>query len=88
MTDILRYIWVFYILGYDSSRQNRLLYDPIMYAIRRVREGYITLWRWAKETVAHLFQFQSIGSFISFRGFFVSFLVLSAAALLFRLVAG
>ena len=86
LTDLLRYIWVFYILGYDSSRQNRLLYDPLSYTIRRVRDGYITLWQWAKQTALHLFQFQSIGSFISFRGFFVSFLVLLLAAFLFRLV--
>jgi hypothetical protein len=87
LTDILRYIWVFYILGYDSSRQNRLVYSPIAYTIRRVRGGYATLWRWTREMVAGLFSFQSIGSFISIRGFFVSFLVLSAAALLFRLVS-
>ena len=35
LTDLLRYIWVFYILGYDSSRQNRLLYDPLTYTIRK-----------------------------------------------------
>ena len=29
MTDMVRYVWVFYILGYDSARQNRLLYTPI-----------------------------------------------------------
>jgi transglutaminase-like putative cysteine protease len=85
LTDILRYIWVFYILGYDSSRQSRLLYKPMAQTIRKVREGYATLWRWTKEAVAGFFSFQSIGSFISVRGFFVSFLVLFAAAVVFRL---
>ena len=28
-TDMVRYIWVFYILGYDRNRQNRLFYAPI-----------------------------------------------------------
>ncbi|MGC8643243.1 MAG: transglutaminase TgpA family protein [Isosphaeraceae bacterium] len=87
ITDILRYIWVFYVLGYDSARQNRLLYNPITYTVRRVRDGYITLWHWTKDTAIGLFHFQSIGSFISVRGFIVSFLVLLLAALLFRLVS-
>lgn len=86
-TDILRYVWVFYILGYDSSRQNKLLYNPIKYTVQKVHEGYVMLWRWARDAVAHLFRFHSISSFISFRGFLVSFIVLAAAALLFRMVS-
>ena len=48
MTDMIRYVWVFYILGYDASRQNRLLYTPIKVTIREVRRGYAMLWDWTR----------------------------------------
>ena len=85
LTDMIRYVWVFYILGYDASRQNRLLYTPIKVTIRDVRRGYAMLWSWTKRGFAHLFNFQSIGAFISIKGFFVSFIVLSLLALIVRL---
>jgi transglutaminase-like putative cysteine protease len=84
LTDMIRYVWVFYILGYDASRQNRLLYQPIKITIREVRRGYSELWGWTKRAFAYLFKFQSIGSFISIKGFFVSFIVLSLLALIAR----
>lgn len=85
LTDMIRYVWVFYILGYDASRQNRLLYTPIKVTIREVRRGHAMLWSWTKRGFAHLFNFQSIGAFISIKGFFVSFIVLSLLALIVRL---
>jgi transglutaminase-like putative cysteine protease len=85
LSDMVRYVWVFYVLGYDSTRQNRLLYEPIRYTVREVRRGYATLWYWTKTAFARLFDFQNISSFISIRGFFVSFIVLSLVAFLGRL---
>ena len=82
---MIRYVWVFYILGYDASRQNRLLYAPIKVTIREVRRGYAMLWFWTKRGFAHLFNFQSLGSFISIKGFLVSFIVLSLLALIVKL---
>ena len=29
LTDLIRHIWVFYIVGFDGERQNRLLYAPM-----------------------------------------------------------
>jgi hypothetical protein len=81
MTDMLRYIWVFYILGYDSNRQNRLLYTPIKTMVHEVRRGYALIWAWVKKAFAQLFNFQSISSFISIKGFFVSFIVLLFVAI-------
>jgi transglutaminase-like putative cysteine protease len=80
--DILRYVWVFYILGYDSNRQNRLIYEPIRTTVRVVREGYGMLWDWTRQAIAYLFRFPSFSSFISIRGFFVSFIVLLLVAFL------
>jgi protein-glutamine gamma-glutamyltransferase len=85
LTDMIRYVWIFYILGYDAARQNRLLYTPIKVTIGKVRQGYATLWFWTKRGFAHLFNFQSIGAFISIKGFFVSFIVLSLLVLIVKL---
>ncbi|MFO0889582.1 MAG: transglutaminaseTgpA domain-containing protein [Isosphaeraceae bacterium] len=85
-TDLVRYVWVFYILGYDSQRQNRLFYEPIRMVVHKVREGYATIWKLARTGFAGLFNFNTLGSFISLRGFIVSFLVLSMVAFLVRLV--
>ena len=85
VTDLIRYVWVFYILGYDSARQNRLLYAPIRLTIQNVRHGYAILWAWSKEAFAHLFNFQSLSSFISIKGFLVSFATLLLAVLVVNL---
>lgn len=84
LADMIRYVWVFYILGYDDTRQNRLVYTPIRTTIREVRNGYATLWLWTKRAFSRLFNFQSLGSFVSIRGFFVSFIVLSLLALVVK----
>jgi transglutaminase-like putative cysteine protease len=84
ITDMIRYIWVFYIQGYDRNRQNRLFYTPIATMVQKVRQGYSLLWTWGRRAIAQLFNFQSLGAFISLRGFLVSFLVLSLVAAAFR----
>ena len=88
--DTIRYIWVFYIQGYDAERQNRLIYTPLRFVAREVRQGYALLWSWVKQGVFSLFHFPNFGSLISVRGFIVSFLVLSAVTavvLLLRWIA-
>jgi transglutaminase-like putative cysteine protease len=87
LTDLVRYIWVFYILGYDSNRQGKLLYTPIGALAQNIRYGSIVVWRWTVETFTKLFQFRSVQSFISVKGFVVSFLVLFLAAGVARLAS-
>ena len=83
VTDLLRYIWVFYILGYDSEpSEPAALHADQATRSRECGEGYATLW--ALDQGGRLLacsDFQSISSFISVRGFFVSFLVLSLLAI-------
>jgi hypothetical protein len=86
VTDMVRHVWVFYILGYDSTRQNRLIYQPVRMTVQKVREGYAAIWRGLRAGFTRLFAFQSFSSFISIRGFFVSFLVLTIVALAARIV--
>jgi hypothetical protein len=89
VSDLIRHLWVFYIVGYDGDRQNRLLYAPMRQMIGWMREKYIELGRLLRSGFAVLFHFQDISAFISVRGFIVTFflLILTAglAHLLYRL---
>jgi transglutaminase-like putative cysteine protease len=80
LTDLIRHIWVFYIIGYDGERQSRLLYTPMRQMINWVREKYLEIGKLMRRGLAALFNFQDISAFISIRGFVVSFLVLSLLA--------
>jgi hypothetical protein len=80
LTDLVRHIWVFYVVGYDGERQSRLLYTPMRQMVSWMKEKYLELWALMSRGFAVLFHFQDIGSFISIRGFVVSFLVLSMLA--------
>jgi len=90
LTDLFRHIWVFYIVGYDRERQTRLLYGPMRQMIGWVKEKYTEMGRLLRRGFATLFHFPDVSSFISVRGFLVSFLVLSLMAglahLLHRLI--
>jgi len=39
-TDFIRYIWIFYIVGFNSERQNRFLYAPIKALVLEARNGF------------------------------------------------
>ena len=73
VTDLVRYIWVFYVVGFNAERQEQLLYGPIRDA-RRPRPGGAS--RSMGES-AHgglagwLFDFPDVASFFSVRGFVV-----------------
>ncbi len=74
ITDLIRHVWVFYIVGYDGERQSRLLYTPMRQMITWAKEKYFELGRMIRKGLAVLFQFENIGAFISIRGFIVTFL--------------
>jgi transglutaminase-like putative cysteine protease len=86
-TDFVRYIWVFYIVGYNAERQNRLIYGPIRAVAEEARKGFAQIGRdlsGAAAQVKQLLHFQNVQSFISIRGFFVSFVGLSLLAILIK----
>ena len=86
LTDLIRHIWVFYIVGYDRDRQNRLLYAPMLQMVAWVRENYNKLVGLARNGLALLFRFEDISAFISWRGGVVTFLgLLLATGLVFLL---
>ena len=87
ISDLIRYIWVFYVVGYNAERQDRLLYKPIRRLVEDARNGFRIMaqaLRTAKERLLELLHFQSVESFISWRGFIVSFVGLFFLVLLFR----
>jgi hypothetical protein len=90
LTDVIRHLWVFYIVGYDGERQNRLVYTPMLQMIGWVREKASEMGRLIKRWFAVLFNFKDISSLISLRGFIVTFLVgtlgVGLAYLVFQLV--
>jgi len=86
VTDLVRHVWIFYIQGYNADRQNKLLYEPLGMLAREVRGLAIDGWRRVVDAVVRLFHFKNIQSFVSGKGFVVTFLVLSALVALAKLV--
>jgi transglutaminase-like putative cysteine protease len=82
LSDVIRHAWVFYVVGYDGDRQNRLLYTPMRQMIGWLREKTIVLLAVVMNWFTVLFHFKDIGSFISLRGFLVIALVGTLAAVL------
>src|SRR5262249_15178573 len=76
LTDFMRYIWVFYIVGFIRERQDFLLYNPIRRIVERSTEGFRELGDLVSAEAKSLFFFDTRASFISVRGVFVSFTAL------------
>jgi len=82
VTDFIRYIWVFYIVGFNSERQDRFLYAPIRALIAEALRGFDLIGK----AIRGWLHFPSVESFFSLRGFLVSFTVLLMLVGLGRLV--
>jgi transglutaminase-like putative cysteine protease len=76
ISDFLRYLWIFYIVGYNSDRQRFLLYDPIRQLFEQARRGFQMIGLSLKAFAGALFGFPDFAALISIRGFFVSFILL------------
>jgi transglutaminase-like putative cysteine protease len=81
VTDFVRYIWVFYVVGFNSDRQDRFLYRPIRDLIKEAERGFSLM----GEAVRRWLHFPSFESFFSLRGFLVSFAALLLIVALVRL---
>jgi hypothetical protein len=90
LTDLTRHIWVFYVIGYNGERQNRLIYQPMLTLIKEARDRYVSMGLWLRRWFGRLFHFRDFNAFTSLRGFVVSFIVLFVtlvpAFFLFRIV--
>jgi len=81
LTDFVRYVWIFYVVGFNAERQDRFLYKPIRELFHEAQHGCtvmgLKLRRWL--------HFPSVESLFSLRGFVVSFVALLLLAGLVRL---
>ncbi len=87
ITDLIRYFWIFYVVGFNADRQNRFLYGPIRELIKEAQRGFSIMY----DGLRALLHFPSMESFFSFRGFLVSFgalLLLAGFARLLTWVVG
>lgn len=79
-TDFIRFVWLFYVVGYNSERQNALLYGPIRGLIREAKAGFAIMGQWFQKNYSRglgLLHFPDAKSFFSLRGFLVTFIPLS-----------
>jgi protein-glutamine gamma-glutamyltransferase len=82
VTDFVRYIWVFYVVGFNSDRQDRFLYGPIRRLIEEAQRGFDLMGK----AIRGWLHFPSVESFFSLRGFLVSFAALLLIVGLVRLI--
>lgn len=76
VTDAIRYAWVFYVVGYNADRQNKLLYGPMRQLVSEAQRGFKIIGETLKTAYARLvalLTFRTARSFFSVRGFMVSF---------------
>jgi transglutaminase-like putative cysteine protease len=85
-SDLVRYVWVFYVVGFNKERQERLLYEPLRQLILKIREGFQIMGQMARSAAARLLDFPSVRSLFSLRGFLVSFTALALMGGLIGLV--
>ena len=81
ITDFVRYVWIFYVVGFNSERQDRFLYGPIRALILEAQRGFAIM----GEGIRRFLHFPSVESFFSLRGFSVSFGALLLLVVLIRL---
>ena len=70
VTDFIRYVWVFYIIGFDAERQYRVLYEPIIALYQEARNGFLIiiqafrdLWTGARG-LSSLYRIFSVSGFV------------------------
>jgi protein-glutamine gamma-glutamyltransferase len=83
-SDFIRYVWVFYIAGFDAERQDRLVYRPIRQLIAQSKSGFAIMRHIFDRGLAHLLHFPDVASLISIRGFVVSILGLGLLVVAYR----
>jgi transglutaminase-like putative cysteine protease len=86
LSDAARFIWAFYVVGFDSDRQNRLIYHPVAAAVVAVLTLFKQVFGLLFVLLGSFFVFRSLGDFFSVRGFFASVALMLAAAAGFRLI--
>lgn len=89
ITDLVSFVWIYYIAGYDRERQQRLIYGPIRALAQEARKGFALMGRRLaefRESVVKMVMFPNARSVISGRGFLVAFTALLFLIVLLRAI--
>jgi len=78
ISDFVRYVWVFYVAGFNADRQQRTIYGPLRSLWDEARAGFTIMWEAVRSGTMWLVHFRTASEFFSIRGFFVSVIVLLA----------
>jgi hypothetical protein len=76
LTDLVRYIWVFYVIGFNAERQERAIYGPLRALAVEARAGFQMMGEAVQTVVTDLLHFRNVKSLISIPGFLISFAAL------------
>ena len=82
--DAARYIWTFYVAGFDADRQNRYIYQPLLAVALGILGLLKSVWIQLTGPIVILFHFRTPGDFFSIRGFLASVSLMLLAVALFR----
>lgn len=68
--DFIRYIWVFYIIGFDAERQYRVIYEPIIALFQEAKNGFLIIIQALKDLWNGTKQLSDLRRLFSVTGFF------------------
>ncbi len=85
-TDFVRYIWVFYIIGFDSERQYRLIYEPVIALFQEAKTGLFIIVEGIRELLNGTRRLSDLVRFFSARGF-IGGLMLAVSAIVILQIA-
>lgn len=69
-TDFVRYVWVFYIIGFDAERQYRVIYEPIIALFQEAKNGFLIIIQAFKDLWNGTKQLSDLRRLFSLSGFF------------------
>ena len=85
ISDFIRYLWVFYVAGFNADRQEQLLYQPIRALVTEAREGFRIMRIALVDALRWMTDFPSPTALFSVRGFVASSVVMLLTVGLFSL---
>ncbi len=65
--DFVRYVWIFYIAGFNADRQEKILYGPARALLTEARRGFGIMYDAARAAVRWLLDFRDVRSIFDVR---------------------
>ena len=84
VSDFIRYVWVFYVIGFNAERQERMLYGPLRRLAMNARDGFGIMGDAAYHALLWLLDFRGGISLILLRGVLLVVAFLLLQMVLFR----